>query len=65
MDEVAVRFERNFTMLGATAVEDSLQEGAGDTIESLRRAGIKVGIHFEEGYYNCYSDVIVRGISGN
>ena len=35
--------ERNITLLGATAVEDRLQEGVPETIEALRDAGIKVG----------------------
>lgn len=36
--------ERNLTILGATALEDKLQEGVPDTIELLHRAGIKLWI---------------------
>ena len=34
--------ERNLTLLGATAIEDRLQAGVPDTINSLLRAGIRV-----------------------
>ncbi|XP_065055666.1 phospholipid-transporting ATPase IF-like isoform X1 [Rhopilema esculentum] len=36
--------ERDLELLGATAVEDRLQDGVKDTIESLRHAGIKVWV---------------------
>lgn len=36
--------ERDLTLLGATAVEDCLQDGVADTIRSLREAGIKVWV---------------------
>lgn len=35
-------FESKLTLLGATGIEDSLQEGVEETLESLRAAGIKV-----------------------
>lgn len=35
--------ESGLTVIGATAVEDKLQEGVKNTIEKLRAAGIKVG----------------------
>lgn len=34
--------ENDLDLLGATAVEDKLQEGVPDTIQALRLAGIKV-----------------------
>ena len=34
--------EKGLTLLGATAVEDKLQDGVPETIVSLREAGIKV-----------------------
>ncbi|XP_015268247.1 PREDICTED: probable phospholipid-transporting ATPase VD [Gekko japonicus] len=40
--ESALRLETNLTLLGATGVEDRLQEGVPDTIASLRRAGITI-----------------------
>ncbi|XP_067947974.1 phospholipid-transporting ATPase IF-like isoform X2 [Watersipora subatra] len=36
--------EQGFTVLGATAVEDKLQDGVRETIEKLRIAGIKVWV---------------------
>ncbi|XP_038888225.1 phospholipid-transporting ATPase 2 [Benincasa hispida] len=38
--EVCQRLERNFEVLGVTAIEDRLQDGVPETIETLRRAGI-------------------------
>ncbi|KAM4707973.1 phospholipid-transporting ATPase VD [Discoglossus pictus] len=40
--ESALRLETKLTLLGATGIEDRLQEGVPDTIESLRKAGIKI-----------------------
>ncbi|CAG9785399.1 unnamed protein product [Diatraea saccharalis] len=36
--------ERQLTLIGATAVEDCLQDEVADTIASLRRAGIKIWV---------------------
>jgi phospholipid-translocating ATPase len=36
--------EQNFTILGATALEDKLQEGVPEAINTLHRAGIKLWI---------------------
>lgn len=36
--------ENNLTLLGATGIEDKLQEGVPEAIESLRQAGIKVWV---------------------
>ncbi|KAG8453638.1 hypothetical protein GDO86_000320 [Hymenochirus boettgeri] len=38
----ALRLETKLTLLGATGIEDRLQEGVPDTIESLRKAGINI-----------------------
>ncbi|XP_069646834.1 phospholipid-transporting ATPase VD isoform X2 [Haliaeetus albicilla] len=40
--ESAVRLETELTLLGATGIEDRLQEGVPDTIQALRKAGIKI-----------------------
>ncbi|OQS03993.1 P-type ATPase (P-ATPase) Superfamily [Thraustotheca clavata] len=40
MDQAADEIERDLSLLGATAIEDLLQEGAEDCIYSLRKAGI-------------------------
>jgi magnesium-transporting ATPase (P-type) len=42
IDALCEEIESGMTLLGATAVEDKLQEGVAETIESLRRGGIKV-----------------------
>lgn len=36
--------EKEFTLVGSTAIEDKLQDGVGDTIQSLKDAGIKVWV---------------------
>ncbi|MGH0177268.1 UNVERIFIED_CONTAM: hypothetical protein FKN15_001375 [Acipenser sinensis] len=38
------RIENNLTLLGATAIEDRLQEGVPETIRTLKRAGIKIWV---------------------
>ncbi|XP_064005288.1 phospholipid-transporting ATPase VD isoform X2 [Pogoniulus pusillus] len=40
--ESALRLETELTLLGATGIEDRLQEGVPDTIQALRRAGINI-----------------------
>ncbi|XP_007555549.1 probable phospholipid-transporting ATPase IH isoform X1 [Poecilia formosa] len=56
--------ERDFVLLGATAVEDRLQEKAADTIESLHKAGIKVwvltGDKMETAAATCYASKLFR-----
>lgn len=42
--QTAGLIECNLTLLGATAIEDKLQEGVPEAIESLRQAGIKVWV---------------------
>jgi P-type E1-E2 ATPase len=36
--------ERDLILLGATAIEDKLQEGVPQCIETLRKAGIKIWV---------------------
>ncbi|XP_066041794.1 phospholipid-transporting ATPase VD isoform X1 [Chamaea fasciata] len=40
--ESAMRLETKLTLLGATGIEDRLQEGVPDIIQALRKAGIKI-----------------------
>ncbi|XP_074848817.1 phospholipid-transporting ATPase VD [Carettochelys insculpta] len=40
--ESTMKLETKLTLLGATGIEDRLQEGVPDTIEALRKAGIKI-----------------------
>uniref|UniRef100_A0A7N6AYC1 Phospholipid-transporting ATPase n=1 Tax=Anabas testudineus TaxID=64144 RepID=A0A7N6AYC1_ANATE len=53
------QIEKDLILLGATAVEDRLQEKAADTIESLHKAGIKVwvltGDKMETAAATCYA----------
>ncbi|XP_061358473.1 phospholipid-transporting ATPase 1-like isoform X2 [Gastrolobium bilobum] len=42
--KVAINVESNLCILGATAIEDKLQQGVPEAIESLRIAGIKVWV---------------------
>ncbi|KAH9606304.1 hypothetical protein KSS87_020637 [Heliosperma pusillum] len=44
LNKVASNIEKNLTILGATAIEDRLQPGVPEAIESLRNAGIKVWV---------------------
>lgn len=42
--EVALSIESDISILGATGIEDKLQQGVPEAIESLRQAGIKVWV---------------------
>ncbi|KAG6758675.1 hypothetical protein POTOM_039034 [Populus tomentosa] len=44
LHKVASNVEGNLTILGASAIEDKLQQGVPEAIESLRTAGIKVWV---------------------
>ncbi|KAF3778877.1 Phospholipid-transporting ATPase 1 [Nymphaea thermarum] len=44
LKNLAAKFESNLSLLGASAIEDKLQGGVPEAIESLRRAGIKVWV---------------------
>ncbi|KAI5289499.1 aminophospholipid translocase, partial [Ascosphaera atra] len=44
VDKAAEIIERDFYLLGATAIEDKLQDGVPDTIHTLQEAGIKVWV---------------------
>jgi len=44
LDKAAELIERDFTLLGATAIEDKLQDGVPETIQTLQTAGIKVWV---------------------
>jgi len=44
IDTVSAEIEEGLTLLGATAIEDKLQDGVPDTIADLKRAGIKVWV---------------------
>lgn len=42
--QVTCEIERDLDLLGATGIEDKLQEGVPETIDKLRKAGIKVWV---------------------
>ncbi|KAI8331922.1 hypothetical protein BC941DRAFT_359902 [Chlamydoabsidia padenii] len=44
LDDAAEMIEQNMTLVGATAIEDKLQDGVPDTIHTLQEAGIKVWV---------------------
>ncbi|CAC5421630.1 DRS2 [Mytilus coruscus] len=44
LEEAAELIERNLHLLGATAIEDKLQEGVPDTIANLAKADIKIWV---------------------
>ncbi|CAM8952983.1 unnamed protein product [Rhodiola kirilowii] len=44
IDEVAEEIERDLFLLGATAVEDKLQDGVPECIDKLAQAGIKLWV---------------------
>ncbi|KAG7647547.1 putative P-type phospholipid transporter [Arabidopsis thaliana] len=44
IDEVTEKIEKNLVLLGATAVEDKLQNGVPDCINKLAQAGIKIWV---------------------
>ncbi|XP_073412951.1 phospholipid-transporting ATPase IH isoform X4 [Dendrobates tinctorius] len=62
--EAYEQVEQNLILLGATAVEDRLQEKAADTIEALQKAGIKVwvltGDKMETAAATCYACKLFR-----
>jgi len=44
VEEVSAAIEHDLVLLGATAIEDKLQDGVPETISDLKRAGIKVWV---------------------
>ncbi|CAI6379299.1 ALI_HP2_G0000400.mRNA.1.CDS.1 [Saccharomyces cerevisiae] len=44
LDEAANLIEKNLILIGATAIEDKLQDGVPETIHTLQEAGIKIWV---------------------
>ena len=44
MEELQDEIEQNCDLLGATAIEDKLQDNVGPTIRYLKKAGIKLWV---------------------
>ena len=51
LDKVAEVIEINLQLLGATAIEDRLQDGVPDAIHTLQQAGIKVSVFRYHGVF--------------
>lgn len=58
IDKANEMIEHSLRILGATALEDKLQEGVPEAIEMLHKAGIKLWILTGEFDYNCVSKLI-------
>jgi phospholipid-translocating ATPase len=58
IEAVSDELERDLRLLGATAIEDKLQDGVPETIADLKRAGIKIwvatGDKLETAIGECY-----------
>lgn len=44
VEDVANEIEQNLQLVGATAIEDRLQDGVPETIADLKKAGIKIWV---------------------
>lgn len=44
LDEVGEEIENNLNLIGATAIEDKLQDNVPETIKALREAGVKIWV---------------------
>jgi magnesium-transporting ATPase (P-type) len=44
LEEVALEYERDLELVGATAIEDKIQDGVPETIANLMQCGIKVWV---------------------
>jgi P-type E1-E2 ATPase len=44
LEEAAAKIEHSFTLIGATAIEDKLQDEVAPTIAFIREAGIKMWV---------------------
>jgi len=44
MWKIQEQIEQNLVLVGATAIEDKLQDKVGETIDALKEAGIKVWV---------------------
>ena len=44
LEKCALHLEKDFDLVGSTALEDKLQDGVPDTIDMIRRGGIKLWV---------------------
>jgi magnesium-transporting ATPase (P-type) len=62
MDRAHDKIERNIQLLGVTGIEDKLQPGVSETIESLLSAGIKVWMLTGDKQETCISVAVACGL---
>lgn len=55
LDDVYEEIEQNLVLLGATAIEDKLQDGVPQAIANLAQAGIKIWVLTGDKQGLCYS----------
>lgn len=55
LSEVYEKIEAGMILIGATAIEDKLQDGVPDAIANLARAGIKIWVLTGDKQGNSYS----------
>lgn len=63
LDSAAELIEKDLFLLGATAIEDKLQDGVPDTIHTLQMAGIKVSVSHSSD--SCGLDTIAVGLGSH
>lgn len=66
IDKASEQIEHSLTILGATALEDKLQEGVPEAIETLHKAGIKLWILTGGSFYIIHScNYLKNGFTGD
>ena len=62
LDKLYEEIEENLTLLGATAIEDKLQDGVPQTIANLAIAGIKIWVLTgdKQGIYYTFTTIFVH-----
>lgn len=62
IEQVSAEIERDMHLLGATAIEDKLQDGVPETIADLKRAGIKIWVLTGDKLETAIGTSLTRGI---
>ena len=63
VNEAYEEIEKNLKLLGATAIEDKLQDGVPECIEHLARAGIKIWVLTGDKVGKCSRYEVARLLS--
>jgi phospholipid-translocating ATPase len=63
IQDISSEIETDLRLLGATAIEDKLQDGVPETIADLKRAGIKIWVATGDKLETAIgqSDNVIRG----